>query len=92
MLRGRRSRKAGGSRLGGLGAWPQVWSRWPARPGGRRRAQASCPLAALKKAKKPVEITMWHSMPRANEETLQQLTDKFNSSQSDVKVNARRTR
>ena len=32
---------------------------------------------------------MWHSMPRANEETLQALTDKFNSSQSDVKVNAR---
>ena len=29
---------------------------------------------------------MWHSMPRANEETLQALTDKFNSSQSDVKV------
>jgi sn-glycerol 3-phosphate transport system substrate-binding protein len=49
-------------------------------------AADSCPLAALKKAKKPVEITMWHSMPRANEETLQTLTDKFNSSQSDVKV------
>ncbi len=29
---------------------------------------------------------MWHSMPRANEETLQRLTDKFNSSQTDVKV------
>ena len=29
---------------------------------------------------------MWHSMPRANEETLQKLTDEFNSSQSDVKV------
>ena len=29
---------------------------------------------------------MWHSMPRANEETLQGLTDTFNSSQSDVKV------
>ena len=25
----------------------------------------SCPLTALKKASKPVEITMWHSMPRA---------------------------
>jgi sn-glycerol 3-phosphate transport system substrate-binding protein len=49
-------------------------------------AADSCPLTALKKAKKPVAITMWHSMPRANEETLQALTDKFNSSQSNVKV------
>ncbi len=46
----------------------------------------SCPLNALKKASKPVEITMWHSMARANGETLQKLTDAFNSSQSDVKV------
>jgi sn-glycerol 3-phosphate transport system substrate-binding protein len=46
----------------------------------------SCPLAALKKASKPVEITMWHSMPRQNEATLQSLTDAFNASQSDVKV------
>jgi sn-glycerol 3-phosphate transport system substrate-binding protein len=30
---------------------------------------------------------MWHSMTRQNEATLQQLTDRFNSSQSDVKVN-----
>ena len=29
---------------------------------------------------------MWHSMNRANEETLQALTDKFNASQSDVRV------
>jgi sn-glycerol 3-phosphate transport system substrate-binding protein len=47
----------------------------------------SCPLDALKKAGKPVQITMWHSMTRQNEATLQQLTDRFNSSQSDVKVN-----
>ncbi len=46
----------------------------------------TCPLAALKKASKPVEITMWHSMPRENETTLQALTDTFNSSQSDVHV------
>jgi sn-glycerol 3-phosphate transport system substrate-binding protein len=46
-----------------------------------------CPLTALKSAKsKPVQITMWHSMTRANETTLQNLVDKFNSSQSDVKV------
>src|SRR5215510_2409184 len=49
-------------------------------------AADACPLSALKKAEKPVAITMWHSMPRANEETLQKLTDQFNSSQSDVKV------
>ncbi len=29
---------------------------------------------------------MWHSMPRANGETLQKLTDEFNASQSAVKV------
>jgi len=46
----------------------------------------SCPLNALKSAKKPVEITLWHWMPRANETALQGLTDTFNSSQSDVKV------
>jgi sn-glycerol 3-phosphate transport system substrate-binding protein len=45
-----------------------------------------CPLGALKKASKPVEITFWHSMNRANDETLQKLTDAYNSSQSDVKV------
>lgn len=47
----------------------------------------SCPLASLKKAKGPVEITLWHSMNRANGDTLQALTDDFNSSQSQVKVN-----
>jgi sn-glycerol 3-phosphate transport system substrate-binding protein len=47
----------------------------------------SCPLASLKKAKGPVEITFWHSMNRANGDTLQALTDAFNSSQSQVKVN-----
>jgi sn-glycerol 3-phosphate transport system substrate-binding protein len=49
-------------------------------------AADSCPVSALKKAKGTVQITMWHSMPRANEETLQKLTDQFNSSQSKVKV------
>jgi sn-glycerol 3-phosphate transport system substrate-binding protein len=49
-------------------------------------AADSCPLAALKKAKKPVAITMWHSMPQANGTTLEKLTDQFNSSQSAVKV------
>jgi sn-glycerol 3-phosphate transport system substrate-binding protein len=53
----------------------------PAQGGGK------CPLSALKNAKsKPVEIAYWHSMTRANEETLTRLTDRFNSSQSDVQV------
>jgi sn-glycerol 3-phosphate transport system substrate-binding protein len=47
----------------------------------------SCPVAALKKASKPVEITFWHSMNRGLGDALQKLTDQFNSSQSDVKVN-----
>jgi sn-glycerol 3-phosphate transport system substrate-binding protein len=46
-----------------------------------------CPLTALKSAKsKPVQITMWHSMTRANQDTLQKLVDQFNRSQSNVKV------
>jgi sn-glycerol 3-phosphate transport system substrate-binding protein len=47
----------------------------------------SCPLSALKKAATPVQITMWHSMNRANGDTLQKLVDTFNGSQADVKVN-----
>ncbi|MDQ1430903.1 MAG: sn-glycerol 3-phosphate transport system substrate-binding protein [Actinomycetota bacterium] len=47
----------------------------------------TCPLAALTKATKPVEINFWHSMNRANGDALQKLTDAFNSSQGDVKVN-----
>ena len=52
----------------------------------RAAAGTKCPLKALDRASKPVEITMWHSMPRANEETLQQLADQFNASQGDVRV------
>jgi sn-glycerol 3-phosphate transport system substrate-binding protein len=52
------------------------------------QSSGKCPLGALKNAKsKPVEIAYWHSMVRANEETLQRLTDEFNSSQNDVRVN-----
>ncbi len=47
---------------------------------------AKCPLSALDKADKPVEITLWHSMTRENEATLVRLTDAFNSSQGDVRV------
>jgi sn-glycerol 3-phosphate transport system substrate-binding protein len=54
--------------------------------GAASAATATCPLNALKKASKPVEITMWHWMTVQNETTLQKLTDAFNSSQSAVKV------
>ncbi|MGH8982618.1 MAG: ABC transporter substrate-binding protein [Acidimicrobiia bacterium] len=50
------------------------------------RGEPECPLNALDKADKPVEIVFWHSMRRALEETLVALTDEFNSSQDDVRV------
>ena len=50
-------------------------------------AQAvKCPVKALAQADGPVDITMWHSMNRDNETTLQALTDEYNASQSKVKV------
>ncbi len=49
-------------------------------------ANQKCDLGALKKASGVTEITFWHSMARANEETLVRLTDQFNASQSKVKV------
>jgi sn-glycerol 3-phosphate transport system substrate-binding protein len=45
-----------------------------------------CPLNALKNADKPVEITFWHGTDGANQDELVRLTDEFNSSQSDVRV------
>ena len=45
-----------------------------------------CPLAALRSAKKPVEITYWHAMTRANADELVKLTRDFNSQQHDVHV------
>ena len=52
------------------------------------KTKVKCPLGAIDKAKsKPVEITLWHSMTRANLDSLVKLTDQFNASQSDVHVN-----
>jgi sn-glycerol 3-phosphate transport system substrate-binding protein len=45
-----------------------------------------CPLAALRTAAKPVNITYWHAMTRANEDELKKLTDQFNAQQHDVHV------
>jgi sn-glycerol 3-phosphate transport system substrate-binding protein len=58
-------------------------------PGGAapRAGGDKCPLKALDRADKPVEITFWHSMTRTNEATLIRLTDAFNASQEKVRVN-----
>lgn len=50
------------------------------------RLARQCPLAALASAPKPVRITYWHAMQRANETTLKKLTAQFNAAQSDVRV------
>src|SRR4051794_16500817 len=46
----------------------------------------ACPVAALDKATGPVTITFWHGLNQANETVLQGLVDKFNGSQTKVKV------
>lgn len=48
--------------------------------------KSSCPVDALASAKKPVEITYWHAMTRANEDELKKLTSQFNAQQHDVHV------
>lgn len=45
-----------------------------------------CPTKALDTAKAPVNITFWHGMTEANEKALAALTDKYNASQTKVKV------
>ncbi|MCU1459092.1 MAG: ABC-type sugar transport system, periplasmic component [Actinomycetia bacterium] len=47
----------------------------------------SCPVSALKSAKGVTTITVWNSMVRDNQTTLQGLTDAYNSSQTKVHVN-----
>ena len=49
-------------------------------------APTGCAPQALDGASKPVEITVWHSMTRANNDTLVALTNQFNASQHDVHV------
>ena len=57
----------------------------PTTPGGTQPLPV-CPLAALRAAKKPVDITYWHAMTRANADELKKLTDQFNAQQHDVHV------
>jgi sn-glycerol 3-phosphate transport system substrate-binding protein len=58
-----------------------------AEPGPSKSDLPECPIGALDKASGVTQITMWHSMTRANEDTLKQLTKEFNTSQDKVKVN-----
>lgn len=51
-----------------------------------RGGGGECPLSALNRAEKPVEIVFWHSMTEANEDTLGRLTDEFNGSQDGIRV------
>ncbi|HWO94454.1 MAG TPA: extracellular solute-binding protein, partial [Dehalococcoidia bacterium] len=53
---------------------------------GGASAASSCPQGTLAGRTSPVEITFWHSMNAANEQTLQRLTDEFNASQDEVRV------
>ncbi|MBM3675918.1 MAG: ABC transporter substrate-binding protein [Actinobacteria bacterium] len=54
--------------------------------GGGGTAKGTCPVDALDKAGEPVEITLWHSMNRANEEVLAKLVDEYQAQQPKVKV------
>jgi sn-glycerol 3-phosphate transport system substrate-binding protein len=58
-----------------------------ATPAPAAAASTSCPLKALAKASKPVQITFWQSLPQANLAAINKLVGQFNASQSDVKVN-----
>src|SRR5689334_12381033 len=46
----------------------------------------ACGLDALQAEKKPVDVTFWHTMVRANNTWLRATVAKFNASQSDVRV------
>jgi sn-glycerol 3-phosphate transport system substrate-binding protein len=55
-------------------------------PGPDASQLPDCPLSALDRATKPVEIEYWHSFSRAPKDAIEALTEKFNESQSDVRV------
>jgi sn-glycerol 3-phosphate transport system substrate-binding protein len=57
-----------------------------AAPGPDKGDLPECPIGALDDASGTTEITVWHSMTRANEETLQRLTKQFNDGQDKVRV------
>jgi sn-glycerol 3-phosphate transport system substrate-binding protein len=55
-------------------------------PTGTGSEPDECGLAAFAEATKPVRVTFWHEMSRANAEWLEATTNAFNTSQSDVQV------
>jgi sn-glycerol 3-phosphate transport system substrate-binding protein len=55
-------------------------------PAASAAAAGQCPVSALAKVTKPVEVVFWHAMTQANEDALERLTDRFNASQSKVQV------
>jgi sn-glycerol 3-phosphate transport system substrate-binding protein len=48
----------------------------------------TCAQGFLDQATSPVEITFWHSMTAANEETLERMVSEFNAFQDKVRVNS----
>lgn len=48
--------------------------------------EAKCPVAALRGAKRPVEITFWHGETSTNEDVLKELIAKFEAGQDRVRV------
>lgn len=48
--------------------------------------KTKCPVDELQKATSPIEITFWHAMNRANEETLVRLVNEYQVQQPKVKV------
>jgi sn-glycerol 3-phosphate transport system substrate-binding protein len=53
----------------------------------RAAKAATCPVSALKSATGVTTITVWNSMPRDNQTTLEALTNAYNASQTKVHVN-----
>ncbi len=61
--------------------------------GGRAKPTATptptpppCPTGLLGNVTSPVDITLWHSMTAANQDTLARLVDRFNAAQDKVRV------
>lgn len=54
--------------------------------GGNAPALAPCPIDAFKNASAPQEIVIWYSLSAKSETTIKALIDKFNASQTKVKV------
>jgi sn-glycerol 3-phosphate transport system substrate-binding protein len=72
-------------RLAGVGAVIAAMAIVPVGAAGAGGGQV-CPVHALDKAKKPVEITFWHSHARSNEEVLESLVDQFEGANPDIDV------